>query len=98
MMFNFTAEPVLSIRVDTIDEFTTLTRWQNTDLYELRVDGLDSLEDFEKLKKRADELIVTVRSKDQGGYRSIEKQKKLEMIKDLTDIETKSNQNHLVKP
>lgn len=75
-----------TIKAESIDEAIRLIETGTADLYELRVDALKSPEGIEKLAPFSERLIITVRSKEEGGFREIDDEERLMLFKELMDI------------
>ncbi|MDK2853143.1 MAG: 3-dehydroquinate dehydratase [Thermococcaceae archaeon] len=75
-----------TIKAESIDEAIRLIETGTADLYELRVDALKSPEGIEKLAPFSERLIITVRSKEEGGFREIDNEERLVLFKELMDI------------
>ncbi|WP_461863132.1 type I 3-dehydroquinate dehydratase [Thermococcus sp.] len=86
-----------TIKAKRIDEAIKIIKMKKADLYEIRADALESFEGIERLKPFAEKLIVTVRSKEEGGFREISDEERLELFGEFmrikpafVDIEFKS--------
>jgi len=79
----------LSIKAKTIDGAIKIIEKGKADLYELRVDVLGSLEGMEMLKPFAKRLIVTIRSKEEGGFKEIPDEKRLMLFKKFIQLKPK---------
>lgn len=81
-MSKIVASPI----VETTEEFIKIVENSSADLYELRVDSLENLE-INDLKNLSEKLIVTIRSKDEGGIKGISDDKKLSIFRNFLEIE-----------
>jgi 3-dehydroquinate dehydratase-1 len=79
----------LSIKAKTIDGAIKIIEKGEADLYELRGDALESLEGMEMLKPFAKRLIVTVRSKEEGGFKEIPDEERLMLFKEFIQLKPK---------
>jgi len=86
-----------TVKAKSIDEAIGIIEKGTADLYELRVDAMESFEGIEKLKPFAGKLIITVRSKEEGGFREIGDKERRRLFKEFmrvkpafVDVEFKS--------
>ncbi|ALM74447.1 type I 3-dehydroquinate dehydratase [Thermococcus barophilus] len=86
-----------TIKAKGIDEAIGIIKKGTADLYELRVDAMESFDGIEKLKPFAKKLIITVRSREEGGFREIGDKERLKLFKEFlrvkpafVDVEFKS--------
>ncbi|NJE09170.1 type I 3-dehydroquinate dehydratase [Thermococcus sp. M39] len=86
-----------TIKAKTVDEAIKIIEKGKADLYELRVDAMESFEGIEKLKSFRNKLIITVRSKEEGGFREISDEERLKLFEEFmrvkpafVDVEFKS--------
>ncbi|WP_324735661.1 type I 3-dehydroquinate dehydratase [Thermococcus sp. SY098] len=75
-----------TIKAKSIDEVIRIIEKDTADLYELRVDAMESFEGIEKLKPFAEKLIITVRSKEEGGFREIGDEERLKLFEGFMGI------------
>ncbi len=75
-----------TIKAKGIDEVIKIIERGEADLYELRVDAMESFEGIEKLKSFAGKLIITVRSKEEGGFREIGDKERLRLSREFIRI------------
>ena len=59
------------------EEALKIMKGGDADLYEIRIDAMENLEELEILKPFADSLIFTVRSGEEGGIRNMSPQARL---------------------
>ncbi|AAL81816.1 3-dehydroquinase [Pyrococcus furiosus DSM 3638] len=70
----------------TIEEAVKKIKLHEADLYELRVDYLESMENIELLLPHSNKLIVTVRKVEEGGAKRIEEQERLKLFEKFAKI------------
>ncbi|MBO8173770.1 MAG: type I 3-dehydroquinate dehydratase [Thermococcus sp.] len=75
-----------TIRAKSIDEVIKIIEREEADLYELRVDAMENFEGIEKLKPFAGKLIITVRSKEEGGFREISDEERLKLFEEFMKV------------
>ncbi|AHF79879.1 type I 3-dehydroquinate dehydratase [Thermococcus paralvinellae] len=75
-----------TIKAKTVDEVIRIIEKGTADLYELRVDAMESLDGIEKLKPFAGKLIITVRSKEEGGFRETSDEERLKLFEEFMRI------------
>ncbi|WP_457754726.1 type I 3-dehydroquinate dehydratase [Thermococcus sp.] len=75
-----------TIKAKSMDEAVKIIEREETDLYELRVDAMESFDGIEKLKPFAGKLIITVRSKEEGGFREISNEERLKLFEEFMKI------------
>ena len=56
------------------------------ELYEIRVDAMHTLENFELLEKHKNRLILTVRRIEEGGFRKLSERKRKEIFERILEI------------
>ncbi|HII67905.1 MULTISPECIES: type I 3-dehydroquinate dehydratase [Thermococcus] len=74
------------IKAKTVNEAIKIIENGRTDLYELRVDAMKSFEGIEKLRSFAEKLIITVRSKEEGGFREIRDEERIKLFEEFMRI------------
>ena len=86
-----------TVEAKTIDEAIRIIKRGTADLYEIRVDAMESFEGIDKLKSFGDKLIITVRSKEEGGFREIKDEERMKIFEEFmrakpafVDVEFKS--------
>jgi len=75
-----------TIKAKSIDEAIKIIEMGKADLYELRVDAMESFDGIEKLKSFRNKLIITVRSKEEGGFREISDEKRLKLFEEFMKV------------
>jgi len=75
-----------TIKAKSIDDAIKIIERGEADLYELRVDAMESFEGIEKLKSFGNKLIITVRSKEEGGFREISDEERLKLFEEFMKV------------
>ena len=75
-----------TVKAKSIDEAISIIEKDTADLYELRVDAMESFDEIEKLKPFAGKLIITGRSKEEGGFREISDEERLKLFEEFIKI------------
>ncbi|CAB49371.1 3-dehydroquinate dehydratase [Pyrococcus abyssi] len=74
------------ILADSIKEAIEKIKSSSSDLYELRADSLKDYSKLELLEPYSEKLVVTIRSKDEGGFKELSDEKRLELYSKFLEI------------
>lgn len=75
------------IIASNVDDALKIMERYPLQLYEIRVDGMEELSDFQRLERYSKKLIVTVRSYQEGGLREIGERERLHIFEEFLEIE-----------
>ncbi|AEC51237.1 3-dehydroquinate dehydratase [Pyrococcus sp. NA2] len=69
------------ILAETIEDAIRKIRLHDADLFELRVDKLVDFSGIEDLSNYSSRLIITIRKREEGGFREFKEEERLELFK-----------------
>ncbi|AFK23196.1 type I 3-dehydroquinate dehydratase [Pyrococcus sp. ST04] len=70
----------------TIKEAVRIMNSTDADLYELRVDYLENTSDIDLLEPFSNKLIITVRSKEEGGFKELSDDERISLFESFLKI------------